>query len=519
MVVGLLTATIFLALPGRASAEGAAKAPAKKNLPADLESKDLARVVASEVVSSSNGPGALGLLLSGRHMALWGDWPGKAQSRPKAPEKTPALNARWFGVIRDLKPSDNSRAANRELQFRNAVLVLAAKTTSEALATSARENRGTTVEKLLREPRVYRGKVVQVRGRLKHLWVEDAPEILKNQGIDKLYEGWIFTDDLGTSPAAVMFTDLPAKMKTGENIDYPVVFNGYFFKKQVDDTRELRVMPLLLGQSIQLWKGRLTKHDRDLAPSINHLLINVEDKKGIPATPEKNVEEVWAYAETIALASRTPDEAFEHSARQNSSVTWLHLMRNPAKYRGKVVSVRGRLRRLRRLDVPRFMEARGIKTLYEGWVFVNPRWGFCTAFTELPPDLKVGEDVDYPVAFDGYFFKKYRYDPVQGDRFAPLLVGRTIHRQGKPPPSRLASSFSTGFVVGLTGLITGTILVVVGLGWWFRRGDRRLHRRLAELHGEPVLEPSGEAPPAAGGPPEGIHGNLPPDEGFRPNSL
>jgi hypothetical protein len=154
--------------------------------------------------------------------------------------------------------------------------------------------------------------------------------------------------------------------------------------------------------------------------------------------------------------------------------------------------VQGRLQRLRRLDVPQFMKARGIKVLYEGWIGQGHRRASCVVFTELPTGFQVGEEVDYPVVFKGYFFKKWRHHTQEGDRFSPLLVGRTIERPGKQASSGLAGSMSTGFVVGITGLIGGTIFLVVGLGWWFRRGDRRLQRKLAELHGQPFLEPGQE---------------------------
>src|SRR5262249_41361639 len=161
------------------------------------------------------------------------------------------------------------------------------------------------------------------------------------------------------------------------------------------------------------------------------------------------------------------------------------------------IPLEGRLARLRKLDVDRFLKLRGVKQLYEGWVFgttyaANP---WCIVFTELPPGMKVGEDVDYRVAFNGYFFKKYRYRAAKGDYFTPLLVGRTVRLTRKPAAPSQASAFAESFVVGITGLIAGTVVLVGGLAWWFRRGDRRLHRRLAEVHGQPLLEPaSGEHP-------------------------
>jgi hypothetical protein len=531
----LLMVCTLLLRPATAAPEKE-KTPPEKPASREVDAKTLATGLAARIVAGGNGPGSIGLLLSGRQMALWGDWQTKPQPRRQDAEKAPELDPRWFGVIRDLRPFDGSRAANRELKLRNTVLVLAAQTSPEALAHSALETRDATVENMLRDPKRYRGKVVRVRGRLKHLWVDQASDALKNQGIEKVYEGWIFTDDLQSSLAAVTFSELPKGFKTGDDINYPVEFDGYFLKKEVENRSDLRVMPLLVGQTVRRFEGQVPKAKARGAPSVNHLLLNIKDGKPVPQTPDKDLEEVWGLTEILALAAKTPDKALEESAEKNKYLaTFAHLLRDPQKYRGKVLRVKGRLGRLREFPAPEYLKARGIKVIYEGWIFPQRRLPWWVLFTELPADIKVGEQLNYPVTFAGYFFKKIRYHTeTEGDRFAPLLIGRTIHREGKTSSPGMASTFSTGFVVVLTSLIGGTIVLVVALSWWFRRGDRRLHRRLASVQGQPVLEPSDEPLPENGSPgtgavpggsqaigsspPEGGRPNLPREDGFSPGS-
>ncbi len=494
---GLILALIICApfSPAVATGEEKKKPPEENPALRDVDPRTLASGLAARIVAGGNGPGTIGLLLSGRQLALWGDWPRNTKAERRPPEKAPALDPRWLGVLRDLKPFDNSRAANRELKVRNAVLILAAQTPPEALANSARVTRGATVDNLLRDPKRYRGKVVRVRGRLKHLWVEEAPDSLKNQGIENIYDGWIFTDDQDTRLVAVTFSELPGGIKTGNKINYRVEFDGYFLKKQAQTSRDLRVMPWLVGQGIRRYAGPLPKSNEKEAPSVKHLLLHVKDGKGVPQTPDKDVEEVWALTETLALAAKTPEKALEESAAKNRYLTtFAHLLRDPAKYRGKVLPLKGYLGRIRKFPAPEYLKARGIQVIYEGWIFPRKPLAWCVLFTELPEDIKVGSDQNYLVTFNGYFFKKYRYhaEEKNEDRFAPLLIGRTIHRYQHPASLDMAGSMSTGFVIGLTTLIGGTVLLVVALSWWFRRGDRRLHRRLAEMQRQPVLEPAGD---------------------------
>jgi len=279
------------------------------------------------------------------------------------------------------------------------------------------------------------------------------------------------------------------------------------------------------GRDMALW-GDWPKNapDPEKAPPIDNLLIGVKDRTPTP-TSRRNAEEFWGYCETIVRAAQTPAKAFATSARAHRTVTFAHLLNDPDRYRGQVIPVEGRLARLRQWEPPAYVKARGVKQLYEGWIFdytrgTNP---WCVIFADLPTGIQVGEQFkeDLPVRFEGYFFKVYRYRAVNDERYTPLLIGRAVRLGKAPVASGSAGVFSSAFVAGLSALIGGTVLLVLGLGWWFRRGDGRLRSRLAATQGEPFREPDGESgpsdPPGNGQGPDPGEVVPPVDPGFRLN--
>jgi hypothetical protein len=212
-----------------------------------------------------------------------------------------------------------------------------------------------------------------------------------------------------------------------------------------------------------------------------NLAGRVQDRKPI-ASAQEDPEEAAAYAETLAAANRTSPAALAQLSRRD--VTFAHLFEEPQKYRGEVIHVEGRLRRVRRFDAPKFIEeAHGIKALYEGWLFepdvygANPR---CVVFTDLPCGIVVAEDMDHRIAFDGYFFKRYRYKAGDGWRDAPLFIAPTLTLLRPSSPSLVNSnSFSAGtLATGFVGLIVATVALALVLGWWYCRGDRQVRARL-----------------------------------------
>jgi hypothetical protein len=207
--------------------------------------------------------------------------------------------------------------------------------------------------------------------------------------------------------------------------------------------------------------------------------------------------EYLAYCQAILLAAQTPADAFARSAADNPDLGFNALYTEPARHRGKVVHLEGRLKRVSRYDAPLPAQRHGVKWVYEGWIFLDrPGPPVVVIFPELPPELKLG---DYPrdrtprVTFDGYFFKKYRYRSGEKDRAGNfkdmvtlLFIGPTLARPARPAQPA-ASPLSAPVLYGVLGFLGFTILLLVAINLWYRRSDRQIRARLQALQGERFL--------------------------------
>jgi hypothetical protein len=247
---------------------------------------------------------------------------------------------------------------------------------------------------------------------------------------------------------------------------------------------------------------------RELAPNIvDDLRGRVKDRTRIPDWYQNNpTEEAKAYCQALIAANQTSAQAFANSARHD--VTYVRLFEEPEKYRGQVIHSEGRVIRVWRLDPPGYVKGDvfGINDLYEAWIFDREIHGanpVCVVFTQLPSGVPVKEKMDIPVAFDAYFFKRYRYPSKDNDgkdilRDCPLFIGHTLTvRKVSAAASdgvvRSISSFTTSLVIAVLLMFLGTVGLAVLLSWWYRRGDRRIHRLLADANAPSFPEPEATA--------------------------
>jgi hypothetical protein len=284
----------------------------------------------------------------------------------------------------------------------------------------------------------------------------------------------------------------------------------------------LVVWPTLLnahGQGVVRLPEAFPPFEPDLAkpieiaePLLAHMIEGIQDDKPLPSRWNQNEDEQRSYNAVLFEASRIPVEAFRKGAR--ADLTFAHLASQPSKYRGQVIHVEGLLRQLRHFDPPATAKAAGVTDLYEGWIFDPQRFGadpWCIVFTELPTGIQVGEKVSYAVAFDGYFFKRYSYES-RGTRkgtklkdwpTAPLLIGRTVTLTAATPSSSMPppeADWAGPLIPVFLGLVIGSISLAFGLGWWFRRGDRRVRTRVAVVR-EREFEFNGEVTITSASPP------------------
>lgn len=265
--------------------------------------------------------------------------------------------------------------------------------------------------------------------------------------------------------------------------------SGYFLKliRYQSDRGPLSV-PLLVAPAV------IVLEQPTMAPALNPgLLRNIRQDKTFPdlrnLTPEKVGSkapflEVAAYQQAVALAAQTPLKAFEASAAENRDLTYGHLIRKPVLNCGKVVTVEGTLRRLTKEDAAVDLQDRGVETVYQGWIELGDRDAnpVVVVFPELPEGLKPGDKLKVKVRFTGYFFKRYPYKVGREERKTLMLIGPTLTLLSAPPVE--TEGGSPGMALGgpllasILGLMVGTLLFIVGLGWWFRRGDRAVRQGL-----------------------------------------
>jgi hypothetical protein len=223
-------------------------------------------------------------------------------------------------------------------------------------------------------------------------------------------------------------------------------------------------------------------------------LVNTDEVRPFPESWAERIRdgrplgadalEVKTFGQLLGMVYWTSPAALNKAARDD--LTFRQFFERPEKYRGQIVRVTGRLRRLTYDDEPpEPAREAGVRAVYEGWLFSdalgpNP---LCLQLPELPPGLEVRQNMDVRVTFAGYFFKKHRYKSADTKkdnewRDAPLLVGRVVTVY---PQARAGDSWGSPLILSFLGLLGVTAAFVAALTWWFRRDDRRVRRRLADL--------------------------------------
>lgn len=164
----------------------------------------------------------------------------------------------------------------------------------------------------------------------------------------------------------------------------------------------------------------------------------VVDKKPL-AEPLENPEEFNAFVDVVKHAwQQAPELMSRHSLR---SVPLASLVSDEERkdFLRQLLHFEGTLIRLRTKEAPTPLQKAGIAELYEGSIKLDGITApIEVIFTERPRGLDIEEKVSQPVAFDGYYFKLLAYPSKDqkgklSRRFAPLLIGRTITLQPKPP--------------------------------------------------------------------------------------
>jgi hypothetical protein len=249
-------------------------------------------------------------------------------------------------------------------------------------------------------------------------------------------------------------------------------------------------------------------------PIWHHYLELIQDDRRLPNVERKELKELsrpdWgmylAMVQAVDRSHAATLDMFKKSAAANDHVGYRHLRGKPAQYRGQIITVKGQISRVDRWEAPRHVQT-DIQYVYATEIF-GPFKGeppFTAVFTELPANVPYNKKIDMEVTFHGYFLAHVLFagDPKKQERdvISPYLVGKTLIVNRTTPVADNTESYSYTLIVGVVGGIVCVVVLGVLLNFWFRRGDRRIETRLAQVRDKHLpfnLEPAEpEAPPLA----------------------
>jgi hypothetical protein len=106
---------------------------------------------------------------------------------------------------------------------------------------------------IMLQPEDYRGRLVGITGQLHRL--SEYPVMKNDAGIDRLYEGWVFTEESGNNPWRFVCTSLPEGLHLASlSLPRRVRVEGYFFKRMgYASEGGQHVAPTLLARSFELF--------------------------------------------------------------------------------------------------------------------------------------------------------------------------------------------------------------------------------------------------------------------------
>lgn len=183
-----------------------------------------------------------------------------------AVESAPPLNPDWLEEIVDGRPLPDLRGKSKDELPRTALptyntycqaLIYSFMLPEDVFKKSAKENAGIKFPHLWNESKINRGKVIPVQGKLVRIRKYDAPWPAKKEGVQHVYEGWLFAETKNSFPYCVVFTVLPEGVEVAEKMRRQASFEGYFLGRfkfrvgPVDDSRDIDI-PLFIGPTIRV---------------------------------------------------------------------------------------------------------------------------------------------------------------------------------------------------------------------------------------------------------------------------
>jgi hypothetical protein len=221
----------------------------------------------------------------------------------------------------------------------------------------------------------------------------------------------------------------------------------------------------------------MVEMERDRPPAIPEALGLAASAEALAKVRDDTVfraadEDAWFQILTTLRSA----EAGPPSRAAAQAVSFAELFGQPTSFRGRLVRMRGTLRRLEKLAAQ--TNPYGFAEYWQGWL--EPEGGppspIVVYFLQVPPGMPEGPSIREPVEVVGYFFKRWAYAATDAVRLAPLILALEPAWRQRPTGGREHDP------IGSVALLTMAALVLLTLAGIRAASVGRPRRR-------PVAEP------------------------------
>ena len=135
-----------------------------------------------------------------------------------------------------------------------------------------------------------------------------------------------------------------------------------------------------------------------------------------------------AWFHLLEILNTTDEKTLE--AESTGPATFAQLFSQSNDYRGRLVTLRGRIRRAHPLSAPK--NDCGIEQYYQTWFQPedNPTTPMVVYCLHLPEGFPTGMYLSAEVTVTGFFFKRWAYKAKDSLRTAPVVLARTVDWHG-----------------------------------------------------------------------------------------
>lgn len=230
---------------------------------------------------------------------------------------------------------------------------------------------------------------------------------------------------------------------------------------------------------------------------------NIKDEKPLAGEGDDQ-DEYDAYNDLVLHAAQFGQQELNDAGRLDVSYKDL-FSKNRSDYRFELIQFQGRLKRLKKIEANEYLKDRGIKELYEAWLFpANDSNPICFLMIEKPAGIEPNEEYNpsYPVKVSGFFFKLFEYQSKEPSekskgkfltRRAPFMVSRSL-TVGPQDDLDGGGPWREVFLPALLTFMGFMTAFALGVTWYFRRGDRRSVKILESKKPNPFAEGGGPVP-------------------------